>query len=322
MPRIQQPIGTTQKISLSQILETGNVRDNYSDIEELAQSIRENGLMQPIVVKRALIKDGIQQYELVAGHRRKKAFEYLCSKGEDFTLIDAIVKTGDKLSLQLIENIQRKDLTAEERETGIAKLADTGITQKEIAHKLAKSEQWVSKQLASHKIRQVLIEENIDTSMIETSVLNVFRTAKEKDLPTLFNDLKIKGINRTNAEILMQEYKNEIINPKTTFLFPNAKKVAESLITEEQKQAPIISKPATNKAPVQETHKAKPHNITSYKEEIEAEDKKLSARTVYTEINAYIKAVEDNIEKAEKPEIEKAKIEAAYDIIALLHERT
>ena len=74
MPKLE-PAGVTQKISLSQIIETGNVRKEYQDIEELAKSIKDSGLMQPIVVKRAGVTDsGIQQYELIAGHRRKRAF--------------------------------------------------------------------------------------------------------------------------------------------------------------------------------------------------------------------------------------------------------
>ena len=64
MPKLE-PAGVTQKISLSQIIETGNVRKEYQDIEELAQSIKDSGLMQPIVVKRAGVTDtGTQQYEL------------------------------------------------------------------------------------------------------------------------------------------------------------------------------------------------------------------------------------------------------------------
>ncbi len=314
------PTGTTQKISLSQILETGNVRDNYSDIEELAQSIRENGLMQPVVVKRTNINaDGIQQYELIAGHRRKKAFEYLCSQGEDFTLIDAIVKTGDKLTLQLIENIQRKDLTAEEREAGIAALAETDLSQKEIARKLSKSEQWVSKQLAAYRVRKVLTEKNIDTTKFETGILNVFRTAPETELIPLIKRLEIKGINRTNAEFLMQELRQvsapQTEQPKT--IPPTEKEPGQILPIEKPQKSDTAEKPKLQ----QNNNSVKPLNTTIYGEEIEAEDRLLSAKAVFTEINAYIKAIQDNLNKAESQEIENAKINAAYDIIALLHER-
>jgi len=313
MPKLE-PAGLTQKISLSQIIDTGNVREDYHDIAELAQSIKDNGLMQPVVVKRAgTTPDGIQQYELIAGHRRKKAHEYLCAKGDDFNMIDAVVKTGDKLTLQLIENIQRNDLTAAERENGLAEMLNSGVSQKEIAGKLSKSEQWVSKHLAAYKIRQFLNTQKIDTEKYETSTLNLFRTIPEPDLKTLIEKTESAGGTRAAAETVIREYK-EKQNPTKTYTIEKQTETQEI-------DTPVFKskKTETLKPNTRETAKI---NRVNYSEKIEPEDKLLSSKFVFGEIETYIKAVKNKKESLEDETlktIQQAKMDAAYDIIALLH---
>lgn len=313
MPKLE-PAGLTQKISLSQIIDTGNVREDYHDIAELAQSIKDNGLMQPVVVKRAgTTPDGIQQYELIAGHRRKKAHEYLCAKGDDFNMIDAVVKTGDKLTLQLIENIQRNDLTAAERENGLAEMLNSGVSQKEIAGKLSKSEQWVSKHLAAYKIRQFLNTQKIDTEKYETSTLNLFRTIPEPDLKTLIEKTESAGGTRAAAETVIREYK-EKQNPTETYTIEKKTETQEIDIPVFKSKKTETLKPNTR-----ETAKI---NRINYSEKIEPEDKLLSSKFVFGEIETYIKAVKNKKESLEDETlktIQQAKMDAAYDIIALLH---
>ena len=356
MPKLE-PAGVTQKISLSQIIETGNVRKEYQDIEELAKSIKDSGLMQPIVVKRAGVTDtGIQQYELIAGHRRKRAFEYLCSKGDDFNMIDAIIKTGDTLTLQLIENIQRNDLTAAEREQGVAEMLATGISQQEISSKLAKTEQWVSKHLAAHRVRVLLQQQNIDTEQYETTTLNVFRTIPESDLKPLIEKTAALGGTRAAAEAVIRTYKNSITQPAQSepATHNNTDRSAEPAMTTppvnqttadtaEKKHIPTASlssipvsaareknEPAQSfsQAAPKQTHshsETKSNNIAANEEKIPVADKLISSKFVFAEITAYIKAIENTIKTLDSDSaklLEQAKIEAAYDIIALLHTDT
>lgn len=360
MPKLE-PAGVTQKISLSQIIETGNVRKEYQDIEELAQSIKDSGLMQPIVVKRASITDtGIQQYELIAGHRRKRAFEYLCSKGDDFNMIDAVIKTGDTLTLQLIENIQRNDLTAAEREQGVAEMLATGISQQEISSKLAKTEQWVSKHLAAHRVRVLLQQQNIDTEQYETTTLNVFRTIPEADLKPLIEKTAALGGTKAAAETVIRAYKgtstqtvpleaeihidtsspqkthtattsdNRDINKTHSAVPPTVSYLAEKTPQKlEQSEQPIVYKQKN----VQSARTDHCHSSLEIKrkatedddEKPAVADKLISSKFVFDEIDAYIKAVRNIIETLESDTekmLEQAKIEAAYDIIALLHTDT
>ncbi len=344
--------GRTQKISLSQIIETGNVREDYRDIEELAQSIKDNGLMQPIVVKRAgLTSEGVPQFELVAGNRRKRALEYLCSKGDDFSMVDAVVITGDKLTLQLIENIQRSDLTSAERENGVFEMLNTGLSQREIAAKLAKSEQWVSRHLAAHKTRQILTSKGINCEY-ETNILTAFRTIPDDDLIPLIEKLEELGGTKAAAEKIVREYKNPLALDTGTFKTEseNFKKEDPQALQEEHAikkklqtqpmQEPLTSqsKIEDEKSVITQTSKeqeqnhleknVKPKNLlkgkTIYGEEIEPEDKLISSKFVFNQITDYIQAVKNKIGTLQDETLkatEQAKIEAAYDIIALLHTR-
>jgi ParB-like chromosome segregation protein Spo0J len=52
MPKLTEA-GVARKISLSDIIDTGNIREDYQDIEELAASIKQNGQLQPVIVKNA-----------------------------------------------------------------------------------------------------------------------------------------------------------------------------------------------------------------------------------------------------------------------------
>jgi len=103
------------------------------DLEELTQSIRANGVVQPIVLRRK--KTG---YEIVAGERRWRA-----ALRADLKRIPAIVRevTDEKmLELALVENIQRQQLNPIEEARAYRKLVDTlGLTQDEVSERVGKS---------------------------------------------------------------------------------------------------------------------------------------------------------------------------------------
>lgn len=103
-------------------------------IEELAESIREYGLIQPIVVK--LNKNGF--YTIIAGERRWRASR-LAGLKEVPAVIKEVSEQTEK-EITLIENIQREDLNALEEAAGIKELMDEyGLTQDEVAKKIGRS---------------------------------------------------------------------------------------------------------------------------------------------------------------------------------------
>lgn len=117
------------------VRDEGQPRRNFDKaaLEELASSIKEHGVLQPIVV----VKQG-NKYQIVAGERRWRASQ-LAGK----TTIPAIVRTLDaqnKLELSIIENAQREDLNAIELATAYAKLKEQfNLTNEEIGKRVGKS---------------------------------------------------------------------------------------------------------------------------------------------------------------------------------------
>ena len=134
------------------------------ELAELAESIRENGLLQPLVVRTD--PDDSSQYQLVAGERRFRAITRL-----DWSRVPAVVRDVDDQSLlvlALVENIQRQELGPLEEAQGYRTLAeDFDLTQGEIAEMVGKKRSTVANLLRLLKlppsVRRLL--ENNELSM-------------------------------------------------------------------------------------------------------------------------------------------------------------
>lgn len=110
-------------------------------LAELAQSIRENGLIQPLVVR----KSSVIGYELLAGERRLRACQLA-----GLTNVPAIVKelSDEEMMFQsIIENLQRADLNPIEEAASYQKLIEKGLTHEEIAKIMGKSRPYISNML-------------------------------------------------------------------------------------------------------------------------------------------------------------------------------
>lgn len=198
------------KIPLAQIRETGNVRHEYDEdgIKELAESIRNNGLMNPITVKPAKEdENGEKTYELIAGHRRIRAYKYLCDQGDDFSMVECCIRTGNKLVLQIIENIQRADITPREKEDAIAEMLAENYSQADIARELSKPIQWVSDIVAGAKVRKIADYHGFDTENIATKTLSQLRTIPEDELYASLEQLVMRGGTMKAATDILHEWK-------------------------------------------------------------------------------------------------------------------
>lgn len=137
-------IAAESSIPLNQIKPNkGQPRKQFDqkDLDELADSIRQNGVLQPILVRRKGVN-----YEIVAGERR-----YQAAKLAGLDEIPAVVRDisdQDVFRLALIENLQRADLTPIEEAKGYQKLIkDNGFTQEELGKVLSKSRSAIANTL-------------------------------------------------------------------------------------------------------------------------------------------------------------------------------
>lgn len=136
-------------------------RIQFSDknINELADSIKEHGVIQPIVVRK--ISD---KYEIIAGERRYKA-SILAGK----TTIPAIVTDLDdknSAEIALIENVQRQDLTPIEEAVSYKKILDMGyINQTELAEKLGKTQSTIA-----NKLRLLNLDDEVQEALLDGKI--------------------------------------------------------------------------------------------------------------------------------------------------------
>lgn len=128
-------------------------------IVELSQSIKNNGLIQPIVVTEV---DG--QFEIVAGERR-----YRASILAGLTEVEAIVQDVDDLEMSemaLVENIQREDLTAIEEARAYVLLKDKfGLTQTDLGKRVGKSQSTIA-----NKLRLLNLDEEVQEAVITRQI--------------------------------------------------------------------------------------------------------------------------------------------------------
>ena len=138
-------------------------------LKELADSIRQYGILQPLVVtRREMEKDdgGLAvEYELIAGERRLRA-----SKIAGLAQVPVLIRVGDdakmKLELAIIENLQREDLNPVDRAKAFDRLAkEFGFKHAEIGEKVGKSREYVS-----NTMRLLTLPERMLTSLSEGKI--------------------------------------------------------------------------------------------------------------------------------------------------------
>jgi len=172
---------------------------NDEKIAELAESIKEHGVIQPIVVRK--IETG---YELIAGERRFRA-----TKSLQLESIPAIIRDYDDVttaSVAIIENIQREDLTSIEEALAYKQLMELHqITQAELAHQVGKSQSTVA-----NKIRLLNLSEDVQNAILTRKISE--RHARSllivKDMPLQINLLKNiidKDLNVSQTESLIED---------------------------------------------------------------------------------------------------------------------
>lgn len=175
-------------------------RFNDEHLEELASSIKEHGLIQPLVVRPV---DG--KFELIAGERRWRA----CTKLqlEKVPIVTKEADDGDVLEMALIENLQREDLDPIEEAEAYSRLAiEFGLTQDEIAKRVSKGRATVAnamRLLDLDRDVQLLVSQKHITSGHAKALLGVKNRPEQKMLADI---VVRKKLNVRDTETLVQEH--------------------------------------------------------------------------------------------------------------------
>ena len=180
---------------------------------ELADSIKEFGVLEPIIVKKS-----IKGYEIVAGERRKKASELA-----GLETIPAIIKDfsdEEMMQIALLENIQREDLTAiEEAEAYSNLLKALNVTQEELGKKIGKSRSYITNMLGLLRLPESVKNDILNGNISAGHAKILSKLEDSEQILSLVEKIKKDNISVRELESLVNnpEYKrkNEIVKIKT-----------------------------------------------------------------------------------------------------------
>ncbi len=176
-------------------------------MEDLVNSIKQNGILQPIVVSKIKDpKDGVE-YQIIAGERR-----YRASKIAKLKEIPAIVRelgaNAEGLELALLENIQREDLNAIELASAYQQLIDEfKMTQNDIADKIGKSRQVVGNTMRLLTLPEPVREDIRTGAISENHARAILALPTEELRLKLWKEVKEQKLSARNTEVAARKYK-------------------------------------------------------------------------------------------------------------------
>lgn len=178
-----------------------NPRRNYADAEldELAASIKQHGIIQPVVV-RALrgVKDS---YEIIAGERRWRAAQRAAL--HDIPIVPVEASDSEALELAIIENVQRSDLNPLEEAGGYQALAsDYGHSHEEIARIVGKSRSHVTNTLRLLKLPEP-VKAYIHAGQISAGAARMLVSAADPE--EMAREIVDRGLNVRQVEALAKD---------------------------------------------------------------------------------------------------------------------
>ena len=191
---------------------------------ELAQSIKENGVIQPIIVRRSPLIG----FELLAGERRLRA-----SQLAGLTEIPAVIKhlsDDDLLYQAIIENLQRSDLNPIEEAHSYQKLIEKGLTHDEIAQIMGKSRPYITNLLRllhlSESTRQA-----VETGKITQGHARQLVALSERQQAEWVQKIQEKDISVRQLETILSSKKKKTIRKSNQFVAEEEEKLAKLLGT-------------------------------------------------------------------------------------------
>jgi ParB family chromosome partitioning protein len=173
---------------------------NKSSLEELCESIKQYGVIQPINVR----KISNNNYELVAGERRLKAASMAHLK--EIPAIVVNVDDNDSAILALIENLQRENLNYLEEAEGYSNLiSEHNLTQEELARKIGKSQSTIANKIRLLKLSPIIKKILIDNSLTERHARALLKLHDEQLQLKVLKYVCEKGFNVKKTEDLVEK---------------------------------------------------------------------------------------------------------------------
>ncbi|MGA3299696.1 MAG: ParB/RepB/Spo0J family partition protein [Candidatus Acidiferrales bacterium] len=190
-------------------------RKTLGDLRELTDSVREKGVLEPLLVRYVPRED---TYYIISGERR-----YHASKAAGLPEVPCIIKIADDaetLEIGLIENLQRKDLTPFEEADGLQRLADHfDYTHDDIARKIGRARSSVTETMSLHVIPSEIRKECIERGIFTKSLLlQVARQPSEKRMQEMVHRIAQGGLTRDEARKARQQQTESAPRPQP-FLF-------------------------------------------------------------------------------------------------------
>jgi ParB family chromosome partitioning protein len=176
-------------------------RKSFDDkaLEELSQSIKSYGIIQPITVRK--IYDDI--YEIIAGERRYKAAKMLKMNSIPAVVIE--VKDEESAAMALIENLQREDLDFVEEAVAYERLIeDFGINQTQLAEKLGKSQSTIANKMRILKLPEKVKQRLISGRLTERHARALLKIQDEELLLDIIEKIIKKDLNVNATEKLVK----------------------------------------------------------------------------------------------------------------------
>ncbi len=170
-------------------------------LEDLAASIKQHGIIQPLIV---IAAEGIDRYTLIAGERRLRAAKLAGLKD-----VPAIVRTAsqqEQLEFAIIENVQREDLNPMERARAYQNLADQfSLTHEEIAHRVGKSRVTVTNTLRLLNL-PALVQQTLQSGEIsEGHARSLLALPTARAMEAALDSILSLGLNVRQTELLVSK---------------------------------------------------------------------------------------------------------------------
>lgn len=169
-------------------------RKDFGDLNELVNSVKERGVLEPI-----LVRSHKGKYEIIAGERRYQAAKI--AGLQRMPCIEVDVDSKGMLEISLIENLQRLDLTAFEEASAIQRLVEQfRYTHEEIAKKLSKSRTVITEVLSLNRMPEEIQERCRHADITSKSMLlQIVRQPTIRDMNRMIDRISGEGMTREEA---------------------------------------------------------------------------------------------------------------------------